>query len=1057
MANMRTYGRSFAGGEISPEMFGRIDDAKFQSGAAKLLNFIATPTGAAENRPGLAFVKETKSNGVARLLPFTFALDQTMVIELGDHYARFHTNGATLEYDVSGLKPWVAPSGSITYTLTAPAVITWTAHGLTTGDPVRFYVFGSSSPDPLPGGLEVGHTYTANVIDADTFNILDNGVPVAFTAPSGGSIVYTNYPGTGSPSVSLNLAPNQSSNGVVSSAFGGLANVPIAGGAATLNVTFSASVYANQGGGSGQIQYSVDGVNWNAFYGVSSNFSGTISHSISLTNLDLLQLRVFAAGGTGPSGSLSITIAVSSWSVDVPTSGSGPSTASLRVYRYYTAGDAVTYGGHAYLSIMTDSGGVTTPGTDATIWAMLPDDGTYEIPTPYAAADLFAIHYAQSSDVMTLVHPNYPPSELRRLSATAWALTAIAFGPPLATPAAVTATASPGYLAQISSVATGGTGFTGQALINTLSSHTLALGDGVYVKLTFTPSVGPVQVLDGFYMVDAVPVDGSGNLIKNQLYLMDYSGNNLLFQASGTYSAGTIQFGTKIFNITNNYAVQAIAADGVSASALSAPAAILNNLDVPGSYNTIAWSAVAGAATYNVYKQLNGLWGFIGNTQALSFADNNIAPDMAIVPGTPDAVFSGPGNYPAAVCYFEQRRCFAGSDNGPDNAWMSNSGTESMFSFSLPSLATDRIAFRVAALKADRILHLMPMSQLIMLTSETEFALVPVNSDAITPSSISVKPQSYIGAAGVTPTIINTSMVYAAARGGHVRELGFAWTINGFQTGDLSLRAGHLFDNLHLVDQAYSKSPRPIIWFVSSNGKLLGLTYIPEEQLGAWHQHDTQGTFESIACVAEGSEDVLYAVVNRTIGGATVRYVERMASRIIDPADSSTWFFVDAGVAQTFMSPVTVVSGLTWLEGQTVAVLADGGVQTQKVVTGGAITLDHAASVVQIGLPYVSDLLTLPAVLQIDGFGQGRKKNINKAWVKLYQSSGILVGPDENDLTEIKQRDLEPWGSPPALQSAELEVLTTPSWQVSGQVLIRQENPLPLSVVGLTLEVAIGG
>ncbi len=46
---------------------------------------------------------------------------------------------------------------------------------------------------------------------------------------------------------------------------------------------------------------------------------------------------------------------------------------------------------------------------------------------------------------------------------------------------------------------------------------------------------------------------------------------------------------------------------------------------------------------------------------------------------------------------------------------------------------------------------------------------------------------------------------------------------------------------------------------------------------------------------------------------------------------------------------------------------------------------------------------------------------------------------------------------PPALQTAELMVLNTPSWQTSGQVLIRGTDPLPLEVVGLTLEVAIGG
>jgi hypothetical protein len=910
--NMRTYNRSFAGGEISKEMFGRIDDAKFQTGAATVRNFVVAPTGAAENRAGFAFVKATKNNGVARLISFTFSLNQTMVIELGDGYARFHTMGGTLQQP-GGVPAYVGVT-SVTFDVGASKV-NWTAHGFTANTRIFFQsISGSTMPTPLAFNT----IYYVIVIDANTIQL---------AATSGGSAI--------------------------------------------------------------------------------------------------------------------------------PFSGSA--TGSTVGWKYYAPGDLVALAGTNYYC--TTAFPVNNP-PNTTYWYPLPADGTYEILTPYAAGDLFGIHYVQSADVMTLVHPNYPPAELARNSATNWTLTPIAFGPPLATPANVAVTASPGYLAQISSVATGGTGFTGQALITTLSSHTLALGDGVYVKnLNFVPSVGPPVALDGFYMVDAVPVDGSGNLIKNQLYLMDYSGNNLLFQSSGVYSGGgTIQFGTKIFNITNSYAVQAVASDGVSTSALSASVSVLDNLDVPGSYNTVSWAAVPGAQSYNVYKQLNGLWGFIGNALALTFADNNIAPDFSIVPGTPDAVFGSAGNYPGAVCYFQQRRCFAGTANGPDNTWMSNSGTESMFSFSLPSLDTDRIAFRVAALKADVIQHLMPMTQLLILTSESEFALTPGGSNAVTPTTVgAANPQSYIGASTVQPTIINTSMVYAAARGGHVRELAYAWTVNGFTTGDLSLRSAQLFDNLTIIDQAYAKSPRPIIWFVSSSGDLLGLTYIPEEQLGAWHHHDTQGTFESVACVAEGSEDVLYAVINRTINGSTVRYVERMASRIVDPNDSSTWFFVDAGVTQTFGSPVTNISGLTWLEGATVAVLADGGEQSQKVVTGGAITLDHAASVITIGLPITADLQTLPAILQLDAFGQGRMKNINKAWVKVFQSSGIFVGPDANNLTEIKQRTTEPWGSPPSLQSAELMVLTTPQWQETGQSFIRQQRPLPLSVVGLTMEVAIGG
>jgi hypothetical protein len=95
--------------------------------------------------------------------------------------------------------------------------------------------------------------------------------------------------------------------------------------------------------------------------------------------------------------------------------------------------------------------------------------------------------------------------------------------------------------------------------------------------------------------------------------------------------------------------------------------------------------------------------------------------------------------------------------------------------------------------------------------------------------------------------------------------------------------------------------------------------------------------------------------------------------------------------------------------------------------------------------------------MQIDGFGQGRYKNVNHAWLRVYESSGIFIGPDENSLVEAKQRTNEPYGTPPALKSEEIRIMLTPSWADSGQIYVRQRDPLPLTIVGLTLEVAIGG
>lgn len=68
--------------------------------------------------------------------------------------------------------------------------------------------------------------------------------------------------------------------------------------------------------------------------------------------------------------------------------------------------------------------------------------GLLELVSPYATADLPTLNFAQSGDVVTLVHPTYPPYELRRLSNTSWTLAPITFGPQIGPPG-VTSYSSP--------------------------------------------------------------------------------------------------------------------------------------------------------------------------------------------------------------------------------------------------------------------------------------------------------------------------------------------------------------------------------------------------------------------------------------------------------------------------------------------------------------------------------------------------------------------------------------------------------------------------------------
>lgn len=414
-------------------------------------------------------------------------------------------------------------------------------------------------------------------------------------------------------------------------------------------------------------------------------------------------------------------------------------------------------------------------------------------------------------------------------------------------------------------------------------------------------------------------------------------------------------------------------------------------------------------------------------------------------------------DYPATVGHFEQRRVFAGTRLRPQQIWMTATGTENNMTYHLPLQDDDRISFAVASRDLNQVRHVIPLQQLIMLTSSGEWRVSPLNSDAITPTSISVRQQAYTGASDVQPIIANNTAIYAASRGGHVHEIAYNYQAGGYVTGDLSLRATNLFDNLEIVDLAYSKAPFSVVWAVSSNGSLLGLTYVPEQSIGAWFEYTTDGQFMSTAVVQEGVEDALYAVVQRNVNGVTKQFVERQGARY--DGGSGDGLYLDCAGLYTG-EPTTSVSGLSWLAGATVTVNADGVVyEGVKVSEQGRVELSKAASRVTVGLPYSMEIQTMPVILGLsDGsMGKGRAKNINRVWLRVRSAAAPEVGPSFEAMTQQKTRTKEVPGNPPDLIDGVVEVVSPGTWETDAAVCIRLSKPLPFTLISHSAEVAVGG
>lgn len=506
---------------------------------------------------------------------------------------------------------------------------------------------------------------------------------------------------------------------------------------------------------------------------------------------------------------------------------------------------------------------------------------------------------------------------------------------------------------------------------------------------------------------------------------------------------------------THTYVCTAIASGTLEESLASASANASLDLTVSGNYIDVDPPAVSGAVRYNIYKAKGGVYGYIGQTDGSALRDENIDPDMSKTPPLTNTPFASENA--RAVAYHEQRRCFGGGGTNPQNIWTTRSGTEANMTYSIPSQDDDAVTARIVARQAQQVRHLVALGDLLALTSGGVWRIAAAGGDVLTPSSFSVKPQGYVGASNVQPMVGSQSVLYVADRGSHVREVSYRWETQTYQSEDISVLAPHLVDFHDIVQLAYARAPTQILWGVRSDGVLLGLTHMPEHDIKAWHQHAAGGSglFKSVCSVAEGDEDGTYVIVARTINGQAVEYIERQHSRQFDELEDA--FFVDSGLSYEGVATDTI-TGLWHLEGESVVALAGGAVEPAQTVTDGSITLETDVTVAHVGLAYDCDFKTLPLALEAAALGQGSEKNVNEIFLRVHQSSGVRAGPSFTALRAYPQRSQsDPYGSAPGMVSDTIGMRLDPSWQQDGSVCVRQSDPLPLSILGVALEIARGG
>jgi hypothetical protein len=259
--------------------------------------------------------------------------------------------------------------------------------------------------------------------------------------------------------------------------------------------------------------------------------------------------------------------------------------------------------------------------------------------------------------------------------------------------------------------------------------------------------------------------------------------------------------------------------------------------------------------------------------------------------GTPhwrNSAWSAIKGYPSHVTLSDQSLYFAGgSIDLPDTVWKSKTGEYNSFPFNTPPFDTDAISFTLASSEVNAIQHITPFKELVVGTTGSEWKVDPGPSgDIITPTTIRAKPKSNTGSAPVRPVKIGSSLLFLNRNANKVYALTYSFDADGYEPADLTVLAPHLFEGHTITQWSAQEAPNSIVWCVRDDGVLLGLTYVEDQDLWAWHRHDTVGKIESVCVVPEGGEDVVYVITNRkrNVSGTkeTQRYIERLMPNITD-------------------------------------------------------------------------------------------------------------------------------------------------------------------------------
>ncbi|MGB1304012.1 hypothetical protein [Pseudoalteromonas marina] len=402
-------------------------------------------------------------------------------------------------------------------------------------------------------------------------------------------------------------------------------------------------------------------------------------------------------------------------------------------------------------------------------------------------------------------------------------------------------------------------------------------------------------------------------------------------------------------------------------------------------------------------------------------------------------VWSITRGHPKTACFYEGRLVLGGTRSKPQSLFMSKAG--SLLDFEIDEGDDDDAIFTtISSRKLNNIVDVFPGRNLQIFTSGSEFT---VNVSPVTPSTISITPQTSHGSLNIEAKEVDGSTLFIDRNGKSLKQYLYSFNEDSYTTQDISVLSPELIKSP--VDMAIlagtSSDDANWVFIVNNDGSGTILNTLRSQDINGFTEWTTSGFLTDVSAV----DDQLYMVNKRQIDGSDAYYIEEWDfNRLLDSSILTS-------------GSISPVAGLDHLEGETVSLVTDGIVLSDRVVSGGSVTLtteELAASYgqLEVGLKFIPEFSTMPVNTNV-GSGQNsmRLKKLVRMNIRVLNTTGLYV---EGEPVPVRSLTPDSLGASPNTTTGIIDdVFNLAGWTRESMPVFTCPDPTPMTVLAIEYQI----